>query len=159
MKNENICDLFLDQYEALKTYSFKICKQMEIAEDVTQDVFLSLYTKYNENDSSIENKLSFLFQAIRFASFSALKKNKKICSLKENEIAVDPLNNDFLAEEIILKAIDEIPSQRRKAFHLRRMRHLKVKEIAKIMDIKPKTVENHITLVLHTLKERLLPIS
>ncbi len=159
MENKNVCDVFLDNYEALKGYAFKICKRMEMAEDIVQEVFLSMYTKYKENDDEIKNKLAFLYQAIRFTTYGELKKNNEKCLLEEEDVSVDPLRNDFLLEELIGKAIEEIPPQRRRVFYLRRIRHLKVKEIAEVMNIKPKTVENHITLVMKSLKERILEIS
>ncbi len=159
MENKNICDLFLDNYEALKGYSFKICKRIEMAEDIVQEVFVSIYSKYKENDDVIKNKQAFLYQAIRFSTYSELKKSNDKCLLLEDDVSVDPLRNDFLMEDLILKTIEEIPPQRRKVFYLRRMRNLKVKEIAEVMNIKPKTVENHITLVMKSLKERILEIS
>ncbi len=159
MEDKNICEIFLDNYEALKGYSFKICKRMEMAEDIVQEVFLSIYSKYKENDDGIKSKLPFLYQAIRFSTYSELKKTSEKCLLKDDEVSVDPLRNDFLLEDLIIKAIEEIPPQRRRAFYLRRIRHMKVKEIAEVMNIKPKTVENHITIVMKSLKERIVEVS
>ena len=155
MEEKNICDLFLDNYDRLRNYSLKICKREELAEDITQEVFLSVYTKYSKDDVKIINKMGFLFQAVRFRTYTELKNNHKHVALDDYEFVTDPLRNDFLMEDFILKTLDNIPPQRKKVFQLRRMKHMKVKEIAEIMHIKPKTVENHITIVMKSLRATL----
>ncbi|MEL6917663.1 MAG: sigma-70 family RNA polymerase sigma factor [Bacteroidota bacterium] len=152
MSTKNIGTLFLDNYNVLRSYAFKICKKEELSHDITQEVFLAIHSKYKNNDESINNKMAFLFQAIKFASYNELRKNHKNGYLKHDELSEDPLRNDFLLEELITKSIAEIPKQRRRVFLLKRINNFKVKEIADIMDIKPKTVENHITMAIRSLK-------
>jgi RNA polymerase sigma-70 factor (ECF subfamily) len=154
MEDKNISDIFLDNYDNLKKYSLNICKKVAMSEDVTQDVFLSIYSRYSKNDEEIANKLGFLYQAIRFSTYNQLKKEKNKNQFLNNEEVIDPLRNDFLLEDLIIKSISEIPSQQKRAFYLKRVLNYKVKEIAEIMKIKPKTVENHITIALKVLKTK-----
>ena len=51
--------------------------------------------------------------------------------------------------------IDELPPRRREAFRLSRFDGLSHDEIARVMALTPKTVNNHIVLALQTLRERL----
>ena len=53
------------------------------------------------------------------------------------------------------RAVAELPPRCRQAFLLRRHRELSYAEIARIMQITPKTVEIHIGLALKTLRRRL----
>ncbi|MEM9001378.1 MAG: sigma-70 family RNA polymerase sigma factor [Bacteroidota bacterium] len=153
MENRNICELFLENYEMLKEYSFKICKQRQMSQDITQEVFLSIHSRYSKDDNQIQNKLGFLYQAIKFSTYTELKKNNGKHELSDREFSVDPLRNDFLLEDLIRNSITEIPPQRRKVFYLRRILNFKIKEIAVMMNIKPKTVENHVTIAIRTLKK------
>ncbi len=153
MDNKNISDIFLNNYEDLKKYSFNICRKAEMSEDITQEVFLSIHSKYSKNDEEISNKLAYLYQAIRYGTYNELKKNKIKHQSLDCEVPVTPLRNDFLLEDLIMKSISKIPSQQKRAFYLKRVLNYKVKEIAKIMKIKPKTVENHITIAIKSLKK------
>ncbi|QCX00675.1 sigma-70 family RNA polymerase sigma factor [Aggregatimonas sangjinii] len=153
MKNENICDLFLNQYESLKQHSYFICKDKEMSEDIVQETFLYMFSKYGEVDEKIKNKSGFLYKAIKYATYNELKKRRKTVDIADHNTGEDSLRNDFLLEDLITKSIAAIPERRREVFRLRRLRNLKVNEIAKIMDITPKTVENHITIALKALKK------
>lgn len=157
MENKNICDIFLDNYDSLKDYALKICKDVEMAEDITQDVFLSVHSRYKENDDSIKNKIGFLYQAIKFSAFNQLKKNKIKHNAVEKDVPTDPLRNDFILEERIMKSIEKMPERQKRVFYLKRIMNYKVKEIAEIMNIKPKTVENHLTIVIKSLKKEYEP--
>lgn len=157
MENKNICDIFLDNYDNLKEYAYKICRDTEMSEDITQDVFLSIHSRYQKNDDSISNKLGFLYQAIKFSTYNQLKKNRIKFNEVETDIPSDPLRNDFLLEDRIMKSIEKMPERQKKVFYLKRIMNYKVKEIAEIMNIKPKTVENHLTIVIKSLKKEYEP--
>ena len=152
MEEENISKVFLDNYEDLKKYSINICKKAEMSEDVTQNVFLSIHSRYGENDEGITNKLGYLYKAIRYSTYNELKKDRDKYEHIDPEITVDPLRNDFLLEDLIIKSISKIPTQQKRAFYLKRVLNYKIKEIAEVMKIKPKTVENHLTNAIKALK-------
>jgi RNA polymerase sigma factor (sigma-70 family) len=157
MENKNICDIFLDNYDRLKEYALKICRDVEMSEDITQDVFLSIHSRYHDNDDNINNKLGFLYQAIKFSTYNQLKKNKIKDNAVDHEVPIDPLRNDFMLEDKILNSIEKMPERQRRVFYLKRIMNYKVKEIAEIMNIKPKTVENHLTIVIKSLKKEYEP--
>ncbi|MDX1638495.1 MAG: sigma factor-like helix-turn-helix DNA-binding protein, partial [Balneolaceae bacterium] len=50
--------------------------------------------------------------------------------------------------------IEELPRQQQRAFELSRFEGLTHEEIAEVMEIAPRTVNNHIVAALKTLKER-----
>lgn len=51
--------------------------------------------------------------------------------------------------------IDDLPERQREAFRLSRFDDLTHDEIADVMDIAPRTVTNHVTKALQTLRDRL----
>ncbi|WP_340202068.1 RNA polymerase sigma factor [Ascidiimonas sp. W6] len=157
MENKNICELFLDNYDLLKQYAFKICRDEDMAQDITQDVFVSIHSRYQNDDDKINNKLGFLYQAIKFSTYNQLKKNKIKHHSLDCEVPTNPLRNDFLLEDRIMKSIDKMPERQKRVFYLKRIMNYKVKEIAEIMQIKPKTVENHLTIVIKSLKKEYEP--
>ena len=58
-------------------------------------------------------------------------------------------------EELINKAVQQLPEQQKKVYILSRREGLNADEIATKMNLSSKTVKNHLTEALHTIKERL----
>lgn len=150
--DDSLCEIFLKNYDDLKRHALKLTKNKSLAEDITQEVYADIHHRYSDDDTPIKNKLGFLYSAIKFASFNELKKVNRNQEMKLFEESSATEHNDFLLEELILESISKLPSQRRQAFYLKRILHYKVSEIAKEMGLRPKTVENHITLAIKSLQ-------
>lgn len=72
-------DAFTSIYQELKQPVYTICwrivQRKEIAEDLTQDVFIKLYTA--PPPSSVKNERAWVFQVARNASIDALRKHRE----------------------------------------------------------------------------------
>jgi RNA polymerase sigma-70 factor (ECF subfamily) len=136
-------------------------KSREDADEIVNDTFLVIWDKQDELklDETIK---SFLYTVVRNKSLNLLKKRKiEITELDENfEVSsgeISPL--DMIqareTEAAIFKMIDKLPPKCRQIFLLSRREHLSNREIANIMEINEKTVENQITIAIRFIRNGL----
>ncbi|MGH2645834.1 MAG: RNA polymerase sigma factor [Chitinophagaceae bacterium] len=146
--------LFISAHKRLK------CK--EDAEGAVQNLFESLWkNRYKiQVRTSLEN---YLFASIRYIVLRMMHKKLSLPSSLDNDAAAY-FKPDHSTEETILindlsnhinQLVDKLPEKCRKVFELSRYEMKTHKEIAAMLGISEKTVENHITKALHLLKDNL----
>ena len=133
--------------------------------EVVQEVFLEIWERRESWKVSGSLK-SYLFQAVRNRALNFLRTEKNRYGLKQKlkhtvptrrlRTAEDNLCYDELSDAIE-EAVEQLSPRRREAFTLHRQHGLTYKEIAEVMEISPKTVENHIGRALKSLREMLSP--
>ncbi len=150
--------LFRQYYRILRAYAYRLVNNTEAAEDIVQDVFVALWNNRSTLDE--QTVKSYLFRSVHNRSVNYLSRDKGSQSdsldsvvdyLKVADSDVALQENMFMADELrneIHSFTENLPPQARRVFELSRMRGLKVAEIAKIMDIAPKTVANYLYKVL-----------
>ena len=152
--------LFESYSQKLYRFSYSYLKSETEAEDVVQEVFLKLW----ENRSGLKTGTSFQSYLFTIA-YNSIRKSFNKKALKEkftSEIFTSlslenpslETNPDF--ETLLLKLdrlIDQMPIRRKEIFLKRKKEGKAVKDIAKEMDISPKTVENQITEAMNYLKK------
>ena len=153
---EKIYTLF---YTRLINFSLEYVVDIEIAREIVQDSFLSLWESRSRlrDDTNIS---SMLFTITRNNSLNYLKHmiaQRKYNEYEKQRLAQFQLNyialKDNSSQKIIYKelregieaAIDQLPPKCRKIFEMSRMKDLKHKEIASRLNISIKTVDNHIS--------------
>ena len=142
--------LFYQYYRLLISIAMRYVKDMNIARDLAQDVFLKMWEKRDQIHIKQTIK-SYLSQAIRNSCLNHIKSRKTWLEIDESYPLVDSNSNiveHMAKEELQAKinaAIDTLPPACRTIFMLRRIDGLSLKEIAGHLDISPKTVENQIT--------------
>lgn len=161
-------ELFRTHYVALCVRAFGYVHDHKIAEDIVQDVFLSLWERRHQLDFD-RSLLPLLTVSVKNRSIDLLRRSKKrsrsdspaadeldeyIRALIADDISAD-LELGQLRDEIH-KGISELPEQSRRIFLLSRESGLKNREIAAQLNISIKTVEKHIAIVLAKLRLRLL---
>lgn len=143
----------------------RILPDSGLAEDLVQEVFLELWRKR----SGIQIQISFRAYLRRAAV------NKTLNYLRDQRLPIsdeefmpfqlasstpqadETLETSELKEEID-RAISALPERCRQVFVLSRFEELSAKEIADLLDISPKTVENQMTKALKSLREWLGPL-
>lgn len=167
--NENILVYFRDYYEANVSSLLLFARRFvseEIAEDITQDVFLDIW-----DHSGVEGKLpsrSYLFMAVRNKCLNILIREQ----VKKNYIESTELDNrilgldyyDSFEKQIIDKEdmqyvydeIERLPEKCRIIFKMAYFEEKKNAEIAEILDISIRTVEHQLYLGLKTLRTRFM---
>ncbi len=160
--------LFSYYYPRLMAYTSSLMGE-EVAEDITQDVFLYVW----ENRQKLyvgKGFHSYLFQSAYTRSLDVLKKTKfsekfpandfqgyldEYASLLKGDASAleDLYTKDFYHR--LYELLDEIPEQRREVFVLTYINGMKAKEVAEMLDLPQRTVESHMYLATKYLKERM----
>jgi len=154
-------ELFRLLYPRLVYFAYKYTRDRDAACDIVQDAFVCLWqTRKKVNpDRSLK---AYLYKTVRNRSLNYVRDY----SGKKNELSSDhlPESRDLLfansqhdkTEELSKKFgewIDQLPERQREAFELSRYEGLDHNEIAGVMDISIKTVNNHIVEALRKLRK------
>ena len=154
--------LFMQHYEPLCNFVFGILKDYDASEDVIQELFVKFWEKRNELPDDLSIK-AYMYRAARNMALNHLKHfdikkefnifNKASISDAE-QCAANPAETSEL-QEMILQAVNELPTERKKIFLMSREDGMKYKEIAAELNISVKTVENQMGKALSTLRTEL----
>ena len=155
-------ELFHKYSQKVYNFSIKHLENEEDTKDLIQEIFFKIWDKREKID---ENKSfnGFLFtialNSIR-NYFRKKVKDRKLINrwLEETEQYSDStkLSTEFRSlERVVNSVVEQLPSKRRMVFKLSRNEGLSNSDIAKQMNIKKKTVENHLNLALKFLREKL----
>ncbi|MBN9383764.1 MAG: RNA polymerase sigma-70 factor [Chitinophagaceae bacterium] len=146
-------------------YFKKHVKRDDLAEDLLQEVFASIWQK---KDTVLGNDTveAYLFVAARNQLYNFLAKERRLGQTTlplEDALAVNTISSYSVEQHLALKEIkekyrvilDSLSPQRKMAFELSREYGLSYDEIAGRMDIAPRTVEKHISAALQSLRSGL----
>ena len=152
--------LFSDYYGILVCYAQKYTKREDIAEDIVQDVFASLWEE-NRIFPSQANFRSFLYISIRNAAFDYLRhQNVESRYIEEALTANRFLSDDsFQKEEVfrlLFKQIDLLPERCREVLIRIREEKQSYAQVAEELDISIKTVDAQLQKAVTRLKEMIL---
>ncbi len=147
--------LFLYFYSSLKEFACSFLKSKQLADEVVSDVFIKIWQK-RATLHTIQNLKLYLFTSTRNTALNYLKKEGLQKPLPEDywvELRSIYFNPEHLliTEEMIEKihaAIQQLPARCRLIFKLIKEEELKYREVAGLLDISVKTVENQMTLAL-----------
>jgi RNA polymerase sigma-70 factor (ECF subfamily) len=161
---EHFNQLFSDYYVNLCRFAYTYVKDSAIAEEIVQEVFISIWEKRQELviSSSIR---SFLYTSVKNKALNHIRDEKTRIGheyefAREQNTKVTQLINFCEREELtqlIDQAIGELPDQCRIIFELSRNENLTYNEIAQHLNISPKTVENQMSIALKRLRKKLSP--
>jgi RNA polymerase sigma-70 factor (family 1) len=160
--NRNVFDaLFRAYYEPLCNYACSIVDaNMDVAEDIVQERFFKLWEKREETDIRYSVK-AYLYKMVYNACLNHIRHEKTQAKYKlYNAIYVEQnptvqAEGAYDIQENVQKAIASLPEQCRHVFELNRFEELKYREIADLLGISIKTVENHIGKALRIMREKL----
>ncbi len=130
---------------------FLLRKDLPLAEEVVSDVFFRIWQ--NPKLSEIDKPKAYLYRAVKNASLNELAKSsrynhvdiEKAFHISGTETSA--LDDFIQAEEFkeLEDILDLLPERRRLVFKLSRIDGLKHKEIADLLEISTRTVEDHIS--------------
>ena len=126
-----------------------IIQDFATAQDITQNIFISLWERRNE--AKIQTLKPYLQQATRFAVFRAIKDQQTDKAFYERlaDVTADIITDDPLIfkdqQELLKSIINTLPEDCREAFRLSREDNMTYKQIAASLGISEKTVEKRIS--------------
>ncbi len=149
-------DYFRKNHDQFVRFAMRFVEK-EDALDIVQEVFVRLWN--NRSGINPEKSLnSYVYTSIRNQALNFLRDHSsKIETLIEDELPSIPeqkQESDSLLSHLKL-CIEELPERQREAFELSRFDGLQHDEIAEIMDVSSRTVNNHIVAALKTLRDQL----
>ena len=166
---------FKSLYKPLCLFSLQFQGAAEDAEDIVQQAFADVWEKIRAGET-ILNLKAYLFQAVRnrslsFASRASIYETTEQLPDKpdlepDEQIALadkpdlEPDEQIALAERDarLWSAIDRLPPERRRIFLLSKRDGMKYQEIADLLHISIKTVENQMSKALKTLRDTAIRI-
>ncbi|HLR24636.1 MAG TPA: RNA polymerase sigma-70 factor [Fodinibius sp.] len=155
--------LFFTYYQRLCGFAVKIVKSPDLARDCVQEVFLKIWR--NRDQWEINHSLStYLYQSVRNQALNILEKQKNKREYTQKYYEQDfhkGRDEDRLSDQqrsrvkAVWEAAETMPGRRKMVFELHRRHGLSYKEIACVMDISRKTVENHMGMALQDIRDKL----
>lgn len=154
---------YFQLYPILFKLSSYILKDAVEAEDVVQEVFLSLWKK-KEELNKIEDLKSYSIRIVQNKAFDILKASKrekdKILELERvDEISNNPeLDKEADIRKVLERAVSQLSPKCRLIFSLSRFEGLSNDEISEYLEISKRTVETQISNALKAFRGELKPI-
>lgn len=152
--------IFREYYEGLCYYANMWLKDMDSAEEVVQSTFVKIWEK--DAMSNIQGSVkSYLYRAVYNASLNEIKHRKvkdNYINMQSQEEPMNDMQSESQVRELerrIEDAIQKLPEQCGIIFRMSRFRELKYKEIAEILGISIKTVENQMGKALRLMRTNL----
>lgn len=141
--------VFKTYYKYLCAYANQMLSDSDLSEEVVQTLFFHLWEK-RESFSVNTSLKSYLFRAVHNSCMNYIRHHKIREIYAENikhevgNTGVQPSHDmDLKAlQHQIARAVDQLPPERKKVFMMIRFEERKYKEVADILGISVKTVEN-----------------
>lgn len=159
-------ELFQMHYPHLINFACKYVLNKTVAEDILQDVFMSMWINKDTIDFEHQEIKPYLYKSVYNRCINYIKNLKETLPINQDDIdfliqreVIDEKEFDFLLlkdlEKELAHSIDQLPPQCKKVFIFSRKQGLKNKEIAELLNISEKTVEKHITKALSEIRQHL----
>lgn len=151
--------LFGILWEPMYIYASSLVMNDSTAKDLVQEVWIDYWQR--RETIEVQNIKSYLFKAIRYKCYNALR------DMKFNKIQIEVAHSVYIDSEVEMEAdladlskrIDEtissLPKRCQEVFILSRVNHINNKEIAERLNISQRSVENQISFALRRLRKEL----
>lgn len=158
-------EIFEEMYDPLFRYVRSITKESEAARDLTQDVFIRLW-EVRDALSPERSLEAYLYRMARNRAYNHERGRRTRAEYEETvreESAAQPAPPEQPDVETAAQQLEDrfrtwiadLTDRQREALILSRFENLSHDEIAEVMEISPRTVNNHIVRALKSLRERI----
>ena len=152
---------FLYYYPRIKGFINGLLQSQEEAEDLSQDIFLTLWNN-RSSLHTINNLKPYLFRISKNAVYRHIERTLLFRNYqqKETEKYIPPLESNETDDNIHLKelellVVEKMPPQRQKIYKMSRESGMNNEEIARELSINKRTVENHLSQALTDIRKAL----
>jgi RNA polymerase sigma-70 factor (family 1) len=148
--------LFETYANGLSRFAISILKNKQLAEEVVSDVFFKIWV-HRGKMAEIENFKAYMYTSARNTSLNYLDREKRKNAISLDDISVNlPIDEICPESELISKelkeaigrAIEHLPERCKLIYSLAKIEQLKYKEIAQILDISVKTIDNQLSIAI-----------
>ena len=155
--------VFRQYYTPLCLYAFSITTRRDIAEEVVQDVFYTIWRE-RHNIQILQSIKNYLYGAVKNQSLRyqerlvVQEKHREYVlshSIGQDESSPQDQLEYKELEDIIRRTLEKLPERRRQIFRMHRMEDKKYKEIADSLSLSVKTVEAEMTKAYRTLRQEI----
>lgn len=135
--------------ERFYSVALKMTQSDEVAKDIVQDIFMSIWSK-RENLVHIDNPPSYFFTAVYRRVYHHYR---KIALERKLIQGVAPLESENTTDEMVIAhesknlvslAVQKLPPQQQIVFKLSKQEGFSREDIARKLQISPNTVKNHL---------------
>lgn len=153
-------EIYKRYWKKLYSSAYKRLKQTELAEEVVQDFFASLWIN-RHNLSTINTSLSsYLYTSVSRRIIDSYRKEMVKQAYVKSLTITEVYSRETAEQKLLLKdlqhhidlEVDNLPEKCRNVYKLSRIEHKSHKEIASFLGISEKTVENHLSKALKKLR-------
>jgi RNA polymerase sigma-70 factor (family 1) len=155
-------ELYKRYWKILYSSAFKRVKNNEIAEEIVQDVFVNIWKSRRTIDitSEIKNYMlrSVTYQVIDFFRKDILRNKYIKFSEKGKSLNINSTEQIINLKDTknsIASIVNDLPDKCRSVYELSRNEFKTNKEIAELLGVSEKTIENHITKALKRIRQGL----
>lgn len=152
--------LYHRYWEMLLAMAFNRLKDLPAAEDIVHDVFASIWR--NRNKLVADSLSHYLAAAVKYMTIAHFR--KKEYGNKYQETVVDPDLCDGNMEnrlhyrhilQMVNEEVNNLPEKCRVVFRYSRQNGMSSREIAQVMGISPKTVDNQLNKAITHLRHKM----
>lgn len=152
-------ELFFILFNSLTRFATGILQSKEVAEEVVSDVFVSIWTD-RANLNAIDDLQLYIFIAVKNNSVHKAKQLNKRTTVSIDEIDVEMESIYQTPEERVLSteslnrietAMNSLPQRARLILKLAKEDKMRYKDIAALLNISVKTVDNQLAIALKKL--------
>lgn len=156
-------DFFEYYFSRLTQFAFAIVKSQMLAEETVLNVFLKIW-EHKGNLSSIENIETYLFVSVRNTAMNIIRKEQKFNfdMLQDSHVQLveyKPTAESLIIEHEMFNALNQavamLPAKCKIIFKLIREDGLNRSEVAKVLNISVKTVDNQVAIAVKKIAEQL----
>ena len=149
-------ELFFAFHAALKRFAFSLLHNKEMAEEVVSDVFIKLWER-RKTLTSIDNLRVYLYISTKNTALNYLSQEKRQANIHGIDADLDLPTTAQNPEQLMItaemmrqirQAIQALPPRCRTVFKLVREDGLPYKEVADILNISIKTIDNQLAIAL-----------
>ncbi len=143
-ENIDIKNIVKMYHEMVYRTCYSLVMNIEDAEDITQEVFISAFKK--QDSFREESKIStWLYRIAVNLSLNFIRDKKVIISIKENVEApttnIDESEQNTIKKQILKKALEKLPEKQRAMFVMNKYNGLTAKEISEVLECSQNKVE------------------
>lgn len=160
-------ELFARFSPPLLRFTLSIVHRKEEAEEIVSDVFIRIWEKRKTLDQ-VQNLRMYLYVSARNYAVNKLRSKNHRLSLQVEELSVDlPCFSEDPHEQAVMAeiqaklqgAVNNLPGRCKMIFKLVKEDGLQQKEVAELLHLSPKTVENQLAIALRKLAETIRSVT